>query len=43
VKVPEARDRVEMLKSIYDEQWLMASTEDRDKASLRLAPRQIFW
>ena len=43
VKVPEARDRVDMLKSIYDEQWLMASTEDREKASLRLAPRQMFW
>ena len=43
VKVPEARDRVDMLKSIYDEQWLMASTEDRTKASLRLVPRQLFW
>jgi hypothetical protein len=32
-----------MLKIAYEEQWLMASTEDREKASLRLAPRQMFW
>lgn len=43
VKNPEAMDRVALLKQIYDEQWNMASTEDREKASLRLAPRQLFW
>ena len=43
VKNPEAGDRVNLLKQIYEEQWNMASTEDREKASLRLAPRQLFW
>ena len=43
IKTPEAMSRVDMLKQIYDEQWGIASTEDREKASLRLAPRQMFW
>ena len=43
IKTPEAMPRVDMLKQIYDEQWGIASTEDREKASLRLAPRQMFW
>jgi hypothetical protein len=43
IKVPEAADRVAMLKSQYDEQWSLAADEDREKASLRLAPRQMFF
>jgi hypothetical protein len=43
VKNPEALDKVQLLKQMYDEAWLIASTEDREKASLRLAPRQLFW
>jgi hypothetical protein len=43
VKNPEAMDRVALLKQIYEEQWNLASTEDREKASLRLVPRQMFW
>jgi hypothetical protein len=43
VKIPEASDRVAMLKSQYDEQWNLAADEDREKASLRLAPRQMFF
>lgn len=43
MKLPEATQRVGMLKQAYDEQWDWASTEDREKASLRLAPRQIFY
>jgi hypothetical protein len=43
VKNPEAMDKVPLLKQMYDEAWLTASTEDREKASLRLAPRQMFW
>jgi len=43
VKNPEAMDRVQMLKQMYDEAWLTASQEDREKASLRLVPRQMFW
>jgi hypothetical protein len=43
VKNPEAQNRVQMLKQMYDEAWLVASQEDREKASLRLVPRQMFW
>jgi hypothetical protein len=44
MKLPQVPpDRIQMLKIAYEEQWLMASTEDREKASLRLAPRQMFW
>jgi hypothetical protein len=43
MKVPEAMNRSAELKAAYEEQWDWASTEDREKASLRLAPRQMFW
>ena len=43
IKIPEAADRVAMLKSQYNEQWTLAADEDREKASLRLAPRQMFF
>jgi hypothetical protein len=43
MKIPDALPRVEMLKAIYDEQWQLAADEDREKASLRLAPRQMFF
>jgi hypothetical protein len=42
MKIPNALQRVEMLKMSYEEQWALASAEDREKASLRLAPRQMF-
>ena len=43
IKIPDALPRVEMLKAMYDEAWQMAADEDREKASLRLAPRQMFY
>jgi hypothetical protein len=43
LKIPEAANRIEMLKMEYEEQWLLASSEDREKASLRLAPREMFY
>lgn len=43
LKLPEALPRVEMLKMSYEEQWNLASSEDREKASLRIAPRQMFY
>lgn len=43
VKIPEAAGRIDMLKMAYEEQWKLAADEDREKASLRLAPRQMFW
>jgi hypothetical protein len=43
LKIPEAMGRIEMLKMEYENQWLLASSEDREKASLRLAPRELFY
>jgi len=43
LKIPEAAPKIEMLKLAYEEQWNFASTEDREKASLRIAPRQMFY
>ena len=43
MKLPEALPRLEMLKLSYEEQWTLASSEDREKASLRLAPRELFY
>ena len=39
MKVPELVDRVQMLKSVYDEQFDMAASEDREKTSARFVPR----
>jgi hypothetical protein len=41
-KLPNALDRMQMLKMEYEEQWTLASTEDREKATLRLTPRQMY-
>jgi hypothetical protein len=43
MKVPDALERSDMLKAQYDEQWMLASDEDREKAPLRIAPRQMFY
>ena len=42
MKVPELQGRLEMLKMVYDEQYKLAAQEDREKATLRLAPRIAF-
>lgn len=39
MKVPELVSRVPMLKGVYDEQFYMAASEDREKATLSLIPR----
>jgi len=36
-------DRVGMLKQEYEQQWLLASQEDREKAPERFVPRQMFY
>jgi len=41
-KLDEGQPRLERLKLEYEEQWRFASDEDREKASLRLAPRVGF-
>jgi hypothetical protein len=42
-KLPEAQARMGWLKSEYEEQWLLASTEDRDKAADRYVPRNMMY
>lgn len=39
IKLPNSMDRLPMLKQQYDESWDLASSEDREKASMRLVPR----
>lgn len=39
LKIPNAEIRTQMLKNEYEEQWMLASTEDREKADYRLVPR----
>jgi hypothetical protein len=42
MKIPDATERLPMLKQMYDEAWQLAADEDREKANLRLVPRQMF-
>lgn len=42
LKVPGAMDRMQPLKAQYDEAWTLAAEEDREKAAIRLVPRQMF-
>jgi hypothetical protein len=42
-KIPEGQPRIQFLKQEYEEQWLMASTEDREKAPVRFVPRSLFY
>jgi hypothetical protein len=42
-KIPEGQPRIQFLKQEYEEQWLMASTEDREKAASRFVPRTTFY
>lgn len=42
MKLPNAMQRVDILKSQYDEAWQLASEEDREKAAIRFVPRQMF-
>ena len=41
-KIPNAINRLDVLKSQYDEAWELASTEDREKAAVRFVPRRMF-
>jgi hypothetical protein len=42
MKIPGAMERGAILKMRYEELWQQASDEDREKAPLRIAPRQYF-
>lgn len=42
LKLPNGMERLQMLKQQYDEAWQLAADEDREKAAIRLVPRQQF-
>lgn len=42
LKIPNAMDRLMVLKQQYDEAWDLAAGEDRDRAAVRFVPRQSF-
>jgi len=39
IKIPEGRALLPVLKAQYDEAWMLASDEDREKAPVRFVPR----
>jgi len=41
LKIPGAMERLTILKQQYDEAWDLASSEDREKASVRFVPRAV--
>jgi hypothetical protein len=42
LKIEGGADRLPILKQQYDEAWQLAADEDREKASVRFVPRQMF-
>lgn len=42
LKIPGGMERLGILKEQYDSAWELASTEDRERASIRLVPRPMF-
>jgi len=42
-KIPDGQARLPFLKQEYEEQWLFASTEDRDKSADRYVPRNMMY
>jgi hypothetical protein len=42
LKVPNALDRLQILKQQYDEAWDLASQEDHEKAAVRFVPRRQY-
>ena len=44
MKLPNVdTQRIGMLKADYEEQWMLASSEDRETAPLRIVPRNMFY
>ena len=42
MKIPELTERLPMLKAVYEEQFMLAAGEDREKAAVRFVPRRQF-
>ena len=43
MKRPETAQRTQLLKAVYDEQFMYAADEDRVKASIQLVPGGYGW
>lgn len=43
IAIKRAPERVQLLKAVYEEEFERAAAEDRDRAGLRLTPRQNFY
>lgn len=42
LKIPGGVERIPLLKQMYDEAWQQAQDEDRDRASWRIVPREMY-
>jgi len=42
LKVPNALERLPILKAQYDEAWELAAGEDHEKAAVRFVPRRMY-
>jgi hypothetical protein len=42
MKIPGADSRAAALKAVYEEDWMRAADEDREKAAIRFVPRETF-
>lgn len=42
MKKPDLAPRLQLLKQEYEEQWQLAADQDREKAAIRIAPREMF-
>ena len=44
IKLPDVDpNRIPMLKADYEQQWMLAEQEDREKAALRFVPRNLYY
>ena len=43
LSIKKAPDRIQMLKTIYDEEFYRAMEEDRDRASFTVSPNLSFY
>ena len=42
LKNPDMMPRVSMLKQMYEEEWQLAATEDRDRSSFKITPSTLY-
>ena len=43
IAIKRAPDKVQLLKSIYEEEFQRASAEDRDRATLTITPSSVYY